>query len=196
MTDPESPISEEPFKIGMHQRGEGIVEFQYNHVYEPQLDRQPQRLLIAPQGGQVDLLLRLAREMPAPYSILYVLVAPQSEAAKGRYLLSERSDEDVFELLTSFREFFEGDARHHLWIGSETDGSLLVYDQHNVIYAYGALDQFSAILRAQGLEAGQVHFPFPHTHHFRSSMNAFEDRLLGQYPWLWNPLEDVDSAEC
>jgi hypothetical protein len=195
MADPEKLISEEPFKIGTHSRGEGIVEFRYDDVFEPQLEREPQRLLIAPGGRHVDLLMRLSREMPPPYSILYILVAPRSGARAGRYMLGGQSDSTLNELLETNREYLEGDARHHIWIGSESDGSLLVYDQHNVIYAYGQIDQFSAILRACGMHAGRVQFPYPHTHHFRSTLDHFEADLLRRYPWQWNLLEEEDMAD-
>lgn len=195
MSDPQKLISEEPFKIGTHVRGQGIVEFLYDDVFEPQLERDPQRLLIAPSQNHIELIRRLSRELPPPYTILYILVAPQSDAMAGRYMLCEQSPETLNELLVANREFFEGDARHHLWIGSETDGSLLVYDQHNVIYAYGQIEQFSAILRAQGLHPSRVQFPFPHTHHFRSQLTHFENELLDAYHWKWNPLEDEDVVE-
>ena len=195
MADPKKLISEEPFKIGTHLRGQGIVEFRYDDVFEPQLDRDPQRLLIAPEHRHVDLIQRLIREIPPPYSVLYILVAPHSGAREGRYMLTEQTEDHLNELLIANREYLEGDARHHLWLGSETDGSLLVYDQHNVIYAYGQLDQYSAILKAQGLHAGRVQFPYPHTHHFRSSLNHYEADLLAAHDWQWNPLEEEDITE-
>jgi hypothetical protein len=188
-------IPEEPFKIGTHVRGEGIVEFQYNNVFQRQQTEERERLVIAPATGHIDILLRLVREIPSPYWVLYILMVSHTESVEtGRYQLDEEFDEDgIRSFLSEFREFFEGDARHHLWVGSRVDDSLLVYDQHNVIYAYGLVDQFAAILNAQGLHEGEVNYPFPHTHHFRSSLDHYEAELLDRHPWTRYPLEEQDE---
>lgn len=188
-------ITEEPFKIGTHVRGEGIVEFRYDNVFQRQTTAGPERLIVAPESGHVDVLLRLTREMPTPYWVLYILLVPHTaEVRAGRYQLNLDFDEESLRrLLVNFREFFEGDARHHLWIGSRADQSLLVYDQHDVIYAYGPIDQFAAILRAQGLNEAEVNYPYPHTHHFRSSLDDYEIDLLREYDWNWYPLESEDE---
>ncbi|MEZ0325811.1 MAG: hypothetical protein ACAH95_07880 [Fimbriimonas sp.] len=188
-------ITEEPFKIGTHVRGEGIVEFQYENVFQRQDGTIPPRIVVAPAAKHVDLLIRLTREMPPPYWVLYILMVPHTESVQpGRYQLMEEFDEDgIRRLLSSFQEFFEGDARHHLWIGSRKDRSLLVYDQHNVIYAYGPVDQFASILQAQGLREDEVVYPYPHTHHFRTSLDRFEAELLDRYEWAWSPLEEEDD---
>jgi hypothetical protein len=188
-----SGADETPFRLGTHLRGEGIVEFRYADTFELQETEERERLLIAPSGRQVDLLLRLMREMSGPFSLLYILLAPHTNARAGRYLASGQSHEAVQALLEAFRDYFEGDARHHVWIGAEGDGSLLVYDQHNVIYAYGPVEQFASILMAQGLRQDTVEFPFPHTHHFRSVFDGHEDRLLSEFEWEYSPLEPEDE---
>jgi len=188
-----SVSGEMPFKVGIHRRRDGIVEFRYANTFERQDTEQNPRLLIAPSEGQVELLLRMLRELNSPYSLMYVLLAPHTDARPGRYLVSGLSEDETRTLLLGFRTFFEGDARHHLWIASERDNALLVYDQHNVIYAYGPIDQFSAILAAQGLQQSKTEFPYPHTHHFRSSMNVYEDLLLREFDWQWSPLLPEDE---
>ena len=48
-----------------------------------------------------------------------------------------------------------------------------------MIYAYGPIDQFAAILRAQGLREEEVNYPYPHTHHFRSSLDEWGREISG-----------------
>jgi hypothetical protein len=187
-------IVEEPFKIGTHRRGEGIVQHRYGDTWQREPSSERERLRIAPASGQVEVLKRLARELPGPYTLLYVLVAPQTGAQPGRYVLQQSLDErEMHDFLGAFREFFEGDARHHLWIGA-SDGSLLVYDQHDLIYAYGPLDRLGEAATDMGLREAPVEMPFPHTHHFRSTMDSFEERLLSEFLWNWLPLEEEDEA--
>jgi hypothetical protein len=193
-TDSGMELPEEPFKIGTHERGSGIVEFHYDDVWQRQSTSSPERLLIAPANDHIGILLRLIREMPPPYWVLYVLLVPHSGAEAGRYQLDNEFDSgQIKAFLEDFREFFEGDARHNLWVGSRADSSLLVYDQHDVIYAYGPIDQFAAILTAQGLRQSDVAMPFPHTHHFRSTLDHCEQRLLREFDWQWFPLEEEDD---
>jgi hypothetical protein len=188
-------FSEEPFKIGTHVRGEGIVEFRYENTFQRQMTEERERLVIAPSNDHIEVILRLIREMTPPYWVLYILMVPHHDSSRaGRYQLGGSWDDDASrELLTSFKDFFEGDARHHLWIGSNSDRSMVVYDQHNVIFAYGPVDQFAAILQAQGLQEGPVNYPYPHTHHFRSAFDHFEQELLTHYSATWYPLEDGDE---
>ncbi len=84
-------------------------------------------------------MLDLLEVSPEPFCILYVLTIPRSEERPGRYESAPVSREEARQFLSRFREFFENDARHHIWIKSIDGPDLLVYDKHNVIYAYGPL---------------------------------------------------------
>jgi hypothetical protein len=182
-----------PFKVGIHRRREGIVEFRYGNTFERQEGGERPRILIAPADRQIELMLNLAREMASPYLVLYVLLAPHTEAKPGRYALADLGPVELRRLLEEFQTYFEGDARHHVWIASQTDESLLAYDQHNVIYAYGPLDRFADALLDAGLKEGPTEFPYPHTHHFRDAMNRQEARLMSEFDWIWSPLLPEDE---
>jgi hypothetical protein len=71
---------------------------------------------------------------------------------------------------------------------------MLVYDRHNVIYAYGPLDRFIAVLNSAGLtESKQVHFPSPHAHHYHPEFDADEKRILRTEEWTISPLRPGDE---
>lgn len=57
--------------------------------------------------------------------------------------------------LREFRAYFESDGRHHIWVSSLQASALqasatLVYDQHDVIYAYGPLESLQGYCRVRG----------------------------------------------
>lgn len=95
--------------------------------------------------------------------------------------------------LLDFKEFFESDGRHHVWVMSVPESSTLVYDQHNVIYAYGPLQEFTEILRENGLQNGAVRFPVPHSHNYNPENDDAEERLVQRWAWVESPLLDDDD---
>lgn len=92
-----------------------------------------------------------------------------------------------------FAPFLERDARHHVWLSSLSSPATLVYDNHNLIYAYGDLPAFQATLDARGVHQGRVEIPAPHVHRYNSEFDADEDRVMKRWDWIHFPLEDSDD---
>lgn len=77
---------------------------------------------------------------------------------------------------------------------STDSSSILVYDNHNVIYAYGPLDAFERILLAQGLaRAENVAFPVPHMHRYNVEFDEQAKSLLSYWNWIHFPLQESDD---
>lgn len=171
------------------------AEYVYANVWARERTTGPERLMIAPARSHVELLLQLSRKMPAPYWVLYVLVVSRTDAAVGRYQCpAPLNGEDLERFLTRFSKFFEGDARHHLWIGSENSTDLLVYDNHNVIYAYGDIERFEKVLNGLGMQQVEiVRFPCPHSHNYHQEFDQAEDELLRSQDWKYFPLQNSDD---
>ena len=167
---------------------------EYNHVFDLQQTTGPSRLVLAPRRDHVDLLLSLIEAMPEPLGLLYVLVVPRSEREPGRYQSEEMWDRAVVaSFLERFRDALELDGRHHLWIASD-DGSMLVYDNHQVIYAYGDLDAFEDLARTHGLVPGDVVYPAPHVHCYHERFDADEAAILDEYAWIrYDLVEEHDD---
>jgi len=168
--------------------------YDYQDVFSLEKNPRLERLVIAPSAKQVTLMVELLGAMPEPYGILYVLVVPRSEAEAGRYQAADfRSRNETEDFLGRFKDFFENDGRHHVWIASRPRPDLLVYDRHNVIYAYGRLPQFERIVLRRGLsKVDDVKFPSPHTHNYNEAFDEDEEELLRYWPWLRSPLRDND----
>lgn len=181
------------FKFGAL-RGDEDVPYAYPDVWERARTTGPDRLVVAPSRDHVGWLLRLARTWPGEFGLLYVLLVSRTDREPGRYQAPRPLDFAELEaFLAEFGPFLSTDGRHHLWIASTRTDGLLVYDQHDVIYAYGPLDDYVGILRDAGLREGPVRFPAPHTHHYHAENDAAEAALLSRWEWIRTPLRPGDE---
>jgi hypothetical protein len=151
-------------------------------------------LVIAPAEGHDVLLGELVEVIRGPYYLLYVLLVSRLGRQEGRYQSPEpMSLERVRVFLKEYGQFLASDGRHHFWIGASDHNGLLVYDQHNVIYAYGALEEFEKVVLSKGFTRGAVRFPGPHSHHYHLQNDAAEDRMFAAFEWMHFPLQEQDE---
>ena len=182
------------FKFGSLQPDGTDAEHRYPDHYEWERTTGPVRLVVAPKGSHVDLLIALTGCWRGPFWILYVLSVPRTGALPGRYQSPEPLGQaDVATFLSTHRSFLEGDARHALWVASASAEGTLVYDRHNVLYAYGPIEMFEAVLQAHGIRRGPVELPVPHSHHYHDSHDVAETKLLGALDWIYSPLQEGDE---
>jgi hypothetical protein len=133
--------------------------------------------------------------MHEPYGLLYVLQVPRNDVdPAGRYQNPEPiSRADLGKFLQRFSSFLENDGRHHFWIGSADKSATLVYDRHDVLYAYGPLDLFEGILLRNNLhKADTVSFPGPHVHHYNQQFDQEARELMNYWQWIKYPLQGSD----
>jgi hypothetical protein len=133
--------------------------------------------------------------MDEPFGILYVLVVPRGDREAGRYQSPNPvSRQDLLSFLNRFEHFLESDGRHNLWVASIGEPDLLVYDRHNLVYAYGRLEHFKKILEAKAIaETQQVKIPSPHVHYYHEEYDQDESRLLGHWNWKRSSLRNQDT---
>jgi hypothetical protein len=173
---------------------DGTRAYAYPDAYQRQTFSQGvERLAIGAADAHVSLLSDLAGCLPEPFKILYVLVVPRiDDVAAARYEApGELSRQALQEFLGEFSEFFECDGRHHVWIANPDHGTI-VYDRHNVIYAYGPLDDYASVLATRGLREGPVDIPAPHWHAYHADYDAMLRRLLDRWRWVEKPLGPRD----
>ncbi len=183
------------FSAGESSPGRDAPAFSYGDVWQRKPTSEGERLVIGPSAQHVDLLLRLARFVPGPYGILYVLLlSRRGDHTEGRYQCPRPVDlTQLADFFSTYRSFLEGDGRHHVWIMSVPTSALLVYDHHDVIYAYGPLDAYEQDLQRAGFTAGSVSFPVPHTHHYLIEFDDTEQQILQHWPWKHFPLRPEDD---
>jgi hypothetical protein len=154
-------------------------------------------LMVAAASGQVQLLEALLNKMPEPYWLLYVLVVPRGEGEPGRYQSpTPLSRSELISLLSRFRNFFETDGRHNVWIKSESGPALLVLDRHNIVYAYGFEGEWSSELREMGwteVDGKAIALPDPHAHYYHEIFDDDARNVLGEMEWSHSPLREQDT---
>ena len=175
------PLTEEPVR--------------YSNVYCLESTTVAPRLVVGPAENHIELLLSLAQLWREQLGVLYVLLVPRlGKREPGRYQSPGPLDfEQVVAFCRRFREFFEGDGRHHVWIASASGPGLLVYDQHDWIYAYGDLPAYVQLLKSQGFVEGEIKPPSPHAHSYNESFDRSEDELMSYWQWKYFPLQDQDE---
>ena len=171
-----------------------------DHDYGNRYFRQPcgdaQRLVIGASGSNIKLLDQLATKFSVQrFYILYILLLSHAGRSPGRYqspLIESHEDLQLF--IWTFQHFFEGDGRHHVWIGSPAESpDLLVYDHHDVIFAYGNIDAFESVLLDNGFTDSEFWFPAPHTHSYDPTNVSSEDDLMAYFDWEYFPLQEGDE---
>jgi hypothetical protein len=181
-------------KFGRLEHGEQVPHDYGNSFFEVPCGP-TSRLVIGPSHDHIDLMIELAAELQGhPWFILYVLLVPRlGNRESGRYQSEPfETHAELSSALNGFRAFFEDDGRHHVWVGSASNDGTLVYDKHNVIYAYGPLDRFKAILRDRGFTECSFESPSPHFHSYLEENDAEEERLMREFQWLHSPLRPGD----
>jgi hypothetical protein len=172
----------------------GSPNFDFQNKFKVEQAGPGQRLVIGPSKDHIDVMLELARSFEDKYFVLYILLVPRLEKHEsGRYQSPMLSFEEAERFCRHFKAFLEGDGRHHLWLGTVDNKGTLVYDQHNIIYAYGDLAGFSHVLTDLGFEAGDVEIPFPHSHHCHREFDTSEDEMIEGREWTYFPLQPIDG---
>jgi len=126
-----------------------------------------------------------------------VLVVSRLGNEAGRYQSPEfGTKQELQDFLLEFKEFFETDGRHRIWIGATNNSGLLVYDQHHVIFAYGPIDRFERILENRGFREQPFSFPAPHCHNYHEDNDQHEKTLwtiaIGQFIHLMTMIYMID----
>ena len=170
------------------------------HVYPVEFrhettDADSGRLCITCSTGQVGLLLSLSATFAEPLFALFVLALSRcDENHCARYQSPKLTRPQVVEFLERFKDFFERDGRHRLWIHAPLSEATLVYDNHNVIYAYGPLAEFRSILQANGYhEVDHVAVLGPHGHCYHAEFDPAERAVIAAFDWSRSPLKEQDD---
>jgi hypothetical protein len=176
-----------------HLVGESWVEHTYPPVFDVQdLEDGGERLRVGVPGGDEIVLRTLIHCLQEPFFILYVLHTPRGEGQPGRYQSSliDRSLLDTF--LARHRDYLSGDSRYDLWVHSPESCATVVWDRHNLVHAYGPLEQFRRELRALGFYEAPVTALQDHMHHFRPEFDDDAARVLAAFDWTRAPLRPED----
>jgi hypothetical protein len=169
-------------------RGENIIPFRHSNRFKIEKTTGPDRLCIGVDEAKISLLSKLAFLLPAPYYVLYVLHTTRCGNELGRYQSPALDFHALNDFITEFCEFLTNDARHDLWVHAPEARATLVWDRHDLIYAYGPLERFRAVL-TESLAEGELNsLPDPHVHMYHAEYDDSEGKLLHHFEWSRSPL--------
>lgn len=189
-------MEEKIYKFGIVKDNEVEEEFFYNNKWFLEVYPNYKRIIVAPHDNYVNRILELLKKITPPYCILYVLIVSRSNNDPGRYQCSiPLSYDEISNLLIKFREYFEKDGRHHIWLGSVASDEMIVYNHHNVLYLYNMESLSIDYLKTNNFKEEKIVFPVPHSHIFHSEYDKHETDLITNYEWKWFPLQEQDF-EC
>ena len=174
-------------------KDENEASYDYGNIFELEQAKNYNRLVIGATTGHVDLIIELADKLIPPYFILYVLVSPRGENLEGRYqspVIETREELETF--LIHFKDYFETDGRHNVWVGTVQNKGMIIYDQHNIIYAYGPTEQWKNELLLKGFKEEPVQCPFPHSVYFNDENDKYEDEMMNYWGWRYFELNEMD----
>ena len=140
-----------------------------------------------------EVFLHLAACLSDPYYLLYILHTPRGEGLAGRYQSPALDDGQLKQFFATFGDFLLSDARFDLWLHSAPENATLVWDRHNLLYAYGPLERIADVLKNNGYKPGQPEVSVPHSHRYRSEFDEDAKRLLKHFIWVYSPLQPEDE---
>lgn len=160
------------------QTSEKWLPHDYGQVYAHECTSSAPRLSIAASHDGSRLLRDLSQILSEPFFLLYVLVVPRGGSIEGRYQSDKLSRAEVDATFDRFGRFWDGDGRHSIWLRSQTDDATLVYDRHNLIYAYGPIEQFESHLISLGYSTvPRLSLAFEHQHAYHQEFDELEREL-------------------
>jgi hypothetical protein len=175
-------------------RGDVEQEHSYPAVFRIETTRNgTERIVVGVPGGDPVVFERLGRCLEGPYWLLFVLHTPRGEGEPGRYQSPEIEPERFNAFLARYGAFLSGDGRHDFWLRSPSSEATIVWDRHNLIYAYGPLDDYISALRGLGFSEAEVSIPFPHAHNYRPEFDSDAKTLLLEFEWTRTPLKPEDE---
>jgi hypothetical protein len=175
------------------EQGAQWLPHEFGKIYAREQTSSGPRLRIATSSSGTALLRELTLTLTEPFLLLYVLIVPRGRSESGRYQSDELSRAEVDALFAHFGDFWDSDGRHNVWVRSSDDG-MLVYDRHNLIYAYGPLPRFESALRKLGYTTtASVTLNFVHQHSYHQEFDDLERQLTTRFGNRRSELREGDG---
>lgn len=136
---------------------------------------------------------RLVNCLKAPFFLLYVLHTSRGEGEIGRYQSPELSADQLEQFLAKYKSLLAQDSRFDIWVYSPQEEATIVWDRHNMLFAYGVVDVVERELIKMEFERGSISMDFDHIHCYRSACDNMARQLLGEFQWRFSPLRPQDE---
>ncbi|ROL69480.1 hypothetical protein BK634_17210 [Pseudomonas chlororaphis] len=168
----------------------------YSHppIFQVAAIGQGQRIVAAVPGSDPEVVTRLVRCLSEPFILLYILHTPRGgEGEAGRYQSPELTRQEFEAFINEFTPLLSRDSRFDLWVYAPEENATVVWDRHDLLYAYGPLDAYTRELRALGFSHGQPEMPVPHAHNYHAKLDDLSRQLINRFEWRHSPLRPEDE---
>lgn len=155
------------------------------------------QLWITTDYNPITLIKKLLTLGEGPYGLLYILNVARATSQPGRYQGPLLDQPSLFQWLDRFADYLSGDGRHHLWfydLSQSTRHPRIVYNNHEIIIAYGAIERIETYLRQQQFSESEIHIPAPHAHSYNVQFDDDEEAILKSLEWTLFPLQPDDEV--
>lgn len=181
------------FKLS-HQVEEEFIEHSHARLIQRErMSEGSERLVVGVPSGNCTAFSKLIACLAEQFFLLYVLHTSRGEGKQGRYQSPEISKAEVNSFLKTYSGLLSQDARQDIWIRSQSSNGTLVWDRHNVIYAYGPISEYESALFDIGYSKADVVVPVPHCHHYREEFDSDAKSVLSAFEWKYTPLRPEDK---
>jgi hypothetical protein len=99
----------------------------------------------------------------------------------------------VRDFVGRFKRLLSQDARFDIWGHSPSEDATIVWERHNLLYAYGRLEKLASELLALGFSTGAPSIPAPHAHNYHQDLDLYARDLLSAFEWSWSELRPEDE---
>ena len=167
------------------------IRFVHQRSYILEKTTGPDRLRVGIPAQSDEPVRLLLAMMPEPFVLVYVLHTPRG-AERGRYESPGLNRAQVEAFLHEFHAYLTEDARHDLWILSPAAHITLVWDRHDILFAYGPLTSFISSLEDAGYLPDAPSIPIPHAHLYHAEFDRQQYALLETFDWYRTALRPSD----
>ena len=143
------------------------------------------RLEVTVAKSPIGFIREILMTWSAPFAVVYELeTSLDPNFPAGRYQSDWLENfEELDALLIKNWDFFEQDGRHNIWIADSQAPRQIIYDQHEIIYIYGAENTLDLTLLERGFSDEAPEIPFPHTHFYHPQFDDAFEALMKDHVW-------------
>ena len=184
--------------MGLVKISDDFSELKYEKKYAVKEKSSGGRLMVTPDKGHVKmtLILLAGENKNHSYSIAYFLLE-SCQKAWGKYQSAKALSWDELEnFCKKYTDYLETDARHNFGIRDNETKDTVIYDNHNVLYVFGNMEEKIEILENNGYKkVDKIVVPKPHSHFFYDENDDNELELIKNNEWIFTPVKIRDDDD-
>ena len=156
------------------------------------------RLIVTPDKDHVKMMLNLlaGENKNRRYSIVFYFIGSFREDGSKYQSAKTLSRGELESFCEKYLDFLETDAGHNFGIRDIETKDTVIYDNHNVLYVFGNLQEKIEILENSGYKkVEKIVIPKPCTFIYHSENAAIEQEIKTNNEWIFTPVKITEADE-